>query len=63
MEPFRELIDASLEAKQGLVFYFRGQQIAGVVTKKHENGVIELRNQMHGRILIKLDNVDAVAGG
>ncbi|HVJ80496.1 MAG TPA: hypothetical protein VNC50_05455 [Planctomycetia bacterium] len=61
MEPFRELLEASLQSKKGLVFYFRGQQVAGVVVKAPENGVVELRNQAYGRILIRLDNVDAVA--
>ena len=61
MEPFRELLDASLQSKKGLIFYVRGQQVAGVVVKMPENGIVEVRNQTYGRIMIRMDNVDAVA--
>lgn len=58
---FKDLLDASAKDKKGLVFYVKGQTIAGVVTKV-QGDLIEVKNQTHGRILIKSSSIDAVAG-
>lgn len=61
MHPFADLLQASQTEKKGLVFYIGGQTVAGVVVKITGNDLVEVRNQTHSRILIRLDRVDAVA--
>jgi len=57
---WQELFAASQKDKKGLMFYVKGQTIAGVVMKVGGDAV-EVRNQTYGRIVIKLDSIDAVA--
>ena len=60
---FVELLNLSLEMKKGLTFYLPGQAIAGVVVKAAGDGTVELRSQQYSRIIVKLDDVRAVALG
>ena len=59
---FDQLVLQSQQEKFGLVFYLQGQQIPGVVTRVVSDGVVEVRNQQHDLILIRLERVDAIAG-
>ena len=59
-QPFQELFDYSLKEKKGLTFYVQGQTIPGVVTKMIGDDAVEVRNQTSGRIIIRLDRIDAV---
>jgi hypothetical protein len=58
---FKILLQESMAKKFGLVFYVRGQTIAGMVTKITDENVVEVRNQEHERIMIRLDAIDALA--
>ncbi len=58
---FDELIAFSMNEKKGLTFFVAGQEIGGLVVKRHDDGVLELRSQQYRRILLRLDRVDAVA--
>jgi len=58
---FVELFKISQEQKKGLMFYLGDQTIGGVVVKAAGDGTVEVRNQEYGRILIKLEEVSAVA--
>lgn len=58
---FDELIDFSMNEKKGLTFFVAGQEVGGMVVKRHDDGVLELRSQQYRRILLRLDRVDAVA--
>ena len=58
---FQELIDQSLKEKKGLTFFIKGQTIGGAVTKQIGPDIVEVRNQPYSRIIIRLDQVDAVA--
>ena len=60
-QAFQELFAASQKDKKGLTFYVKGQTIPGVVTKVGGDAV-EVRNQTHGRIVIRIESIDAVAG-
>jgi hypothetical protein len=60
MNPFGELIEVSRTEKKGLTFYIGGQTVPGIVTKVNAD-TVEVRNQSHSRVLIRLDRVDAVA--
>ena len=57
---YQELFAASQKDKRGLTFHVNGQSIAGVVTKVGTESV-EVRNQTHGRIVIRIDRIDALA--
>ena len=59
---FEVLIALSQKEGFGLVFYVNGQTIPGIVIGAPHDGVVEVRNQQHDRILIRLDQVDAIAG-
>ena len=58
---FQELIDQSLKEKKGLTFFIKGQTIGGAVTKQIGPEIVEVRNQPYSRVIIRLDQVDAVA--
>jgi hypothetical protein len=61
VEKYRELLEMSLNEKRGLTFFIKGQTIAGIVTKIIDSETVEARSQMYGRIIIRLDQVDALA--
>ena len=42
------------------MFYVKGQTIPGIVVKIGAD-IVEVRNQTYGRIIIRLDIIDAVA--
>ena len=58
---FQELFAQSQKDKRGLTFYVKGQAIPGVVTRVIGNDAVEVRNQTQGRIVIRIDSIDAVA--
>ncbi len=60
-QAFQELFDYSLKEKKGLTFYVQGQTLVGIVTKISGDDAIEVRNQTSSRIIIRLDQIDAVA--
>ena len=61
-EAFKELIDLSMQNKKGLTFFINGQTISGHVVKVTDNGgCVEARNQTFSRIIIRLEEVDALA--
>lgn len=60
-----DLIVAALEQsraqKKGVMIYTNGAQIGGGVTDITLTYVV-LRSQMYGRIVVRIDRIDAVAG-
>ena len=61
LKSYQELFALSQKDKKGLMFYVKGQSIAGVVTRVIGNEGVEVRNQTYGRIVIRMDSIDAVA--
>lgn len=61
VQAYQELIEQSQKEKKGLTFFIKGQNIAGIVTKMIGSEAVEVRNQTHSRVIIRLDQVDAVA--
>lgn len=57
----RALLEKSMTEKKGLMFHVHGQAIGGGVVAIGSDAVV-VRNQEYGRIVIKLDAIDAVAG-
>jgi hypothetical protein len=58
---YQELLDRSEKEKKGLMFYVKGQTIAGVFVKRIGADAIEIRNQSYSRLIIRIDSIDAVA--
>ena len=63
MELFKDLIELSLKEKRGLTFFIKGQTIAGIVTEIIGTEAIEVRNQTFGKVVIRIEAIDAVAIG
>ena len=61
IQAYQELFAASQKDKKGLTFFVKGQSIPGVVTKIIGTDAVEVRNQTHGRIIIRIDQIDALA--
>lgn len=60
-QTYQDLFALSQKEKRGLTFYVRGQAIPGIVTRVIGAEAVEVRNQTHGRIIIRLDRIDALA--
>jgi hypothetical protein len=57
---FRSILEASQTEKKGLMLYVKGQAIPGLVVKIDPESV-ELRSREFGRIVVRIDSIDAVA--
>lgn len=55
------LLERSKSGKTGLVFHFHGSSVAGVVREIFPDAVV-VSNQEFARILVRLDQVTAIAG-
>ncbi|HEX9443992.1 MAG TPA: hypothetical protein VGA73_07720 [Candidatus Binatia bacterium] len=60
-QAYQELFDKSLKEKKGLNFYVKGQTIGAVFVRMIGSDAVEVRNQAYGRIIIRLDSIDALA--
>lgn len=61
VQAYQELIEQSQKEKKGLTFFIKGQSIGGVVIKMIGSEAVEVRNQTYSRVVIRLDQVDAIA--
>nr|WP_316641116.1 hypothetical protein [uncultured Roseateles sp.] len=52
---------AAQQDKRGITVYVRGQTLGGAVVRLEPGQWVELRNQQFGRIVVRLDRIDAVA--
>jgi hypothetical protein len=57
---FRSILEASQSEKKGLMLYVKGQMISGIVVKIDAESV-ELRSREYGRIVVRIDSLDAAA--
>lgn len=56
-----QLLSTAQQDKRGVTLYVAGQVIAGAVLRIEPGQWVELRNQQFGRIVVRLDRVDAAA--
>lgn len=56
-----EVLNQSLTQKKGLAIHMGGQVINAIFVKRIDGNTIEVKNQTFGRILIRMDRVDAIA--
>lgn len=61
-DPFRDLLETSLKERKGVTCYVNGQTVQGRVTRMLGEQAVELTSREYGRIVIRLDRIDAVAG-
>jgi len=57
---FRSILEASQNEKKGLMLYVKGQAIPGIVVKVN-NDSVELKSREYGRIVVRMDSIDAAA--
>lgn len=56
-----EVLNQSLTQKKGVAIYLGGQVINAIFVKRIDANTIEVKNQTFGRIIIRMDRVDAIA--
>lgn len=56
-----EILNTSLAQKKGMSIYMGGQVINCVFVKRIDGNTIEVRNQQFGRIVLRIDRIDAIA--
>src|SRR5215813_1161672 len=59
-DTMRELFEISQNEKKGVMLYVKGQSIAGTVVKI-AGETVELRNREYGRIVVRIESIDAAA--
>ena len=61
VQGIEQALNVALQDKRGITLYVNGQTISGAVTRIEPGQWVELRNQQHGRILVRLDRIDGIA--
>jgi len=56
-----QMLGTAQQEKRSVMLYVGGQAIGGAVLRIEPGRSVELRNQQYGRIVVRLDRVDAVA--
>ena len=56
----KEMLESSQNDKKSVTLYVKGQTIGGLVTKM-AGEFVELRNREFGRIMVRIDAIDAAA--
>ena len=52
---------AAQQDKRGITLYVAGQTIAGAVTRVEPGQWVEMRNQISGKIIVRIDRIDGIA--
>ena len=60
-QAIEQALAAAQADKRGITLHVNGQTIGGAVVRIEPGAWVELRNQLHGRIVVRLDRIDAVA--
>ena len=56
-----QALASAQEDKRGIVLYVGGQTVAGAVTRIEPGKWVEMRSQQWGKIVVRLERIDAVA--
>ncbi|PJI99431.1 hypothetical protein CLU85_4275 [Acidovorax sp. 69] len=56
-----QALATALQDKRGITLYVVGQSIAGAVIRIEPDQWVELKNQAVGKIIVRLDRIDAIA--
>jgi hypothetical protein len=57
---FEPALASAQQDRKGVTLLVAGQQVGGAVTRIQAGQWVELRNQQHGRIIVRLDRIDAL---
>ena len=61
LQGIEQALASALRDKRGITLYVAGQTVGGAVVRIEPGQWVELRNQQHGRIVVRLDRIDGVA--
>ncbi|MBD9392246.1 hypothetical protein IB243_07915 [Acidovorax sp. ACV01] len=61
LQGIEKLLADAQQQRHSVTLYVGGQSVGGAVTRLEPGQWVELRNQQFGRILVRLDRIDAVA--
>lgn len=56
----RQILEDSKTQNKSINLYVKGQSLGGLVVKVAEDAV-EIRNREYGRIVVRIDSIDAAA--
>jgi len=56
-----QALAAAQQDKRGVTVYVAGQTIGGAVTRIEPGQWVELKNQTAGKIVVRIDRIDAIA--
>lgn len=56
-----QALAAAQQDKRGITIYVAGQTIGGAVTRVEPGQWVELKNQTAGKVIVRLDRIDAIA--
>ena len=56
-----QVLAGSLQDKRGIMVYVNGQAIGGAMTRLEKGQWVELRNREYGKIIVRIERIDAVA--
>jgi endonuclease YncB( thermonuclease family) len=56
-----QALTAAQQDKRGITLYVSGQTIGGAVTRVEPGQWVELKNQTSGKIIVRIDRIDAIA--
>ena len=56
-----QALASAQQDKRGIVLYVGGQTVAGAVTRVEPGKWVEMRSQQWGKIVVRLERIDAVA--
>ena len=56
-----QALTAAQQDKRGITLYIGGQTIGGAVTRVEPGQWVELKNQTSGKIVVRIDRIDAIA--
>ncbi len=59
-QAIEKALQAAQQAKKGVTLHVGGQPIGGGVVRIEPGQVVELKSQQHGRIVVRIDRIDAV---
>jgi hypothetical protein len=56
-----QALAAAQQDKRGITLYVNGQTIGGGVSRVEPGQWVELKNQTYGKIIVRIDRIDAIA--
>lgn len=55
-----QALNAALDSKKGVTLLVAGQQVGGGVVRVEPGQFVEMKSQQYGRIVVRIDRIDAI---